>query len=409
MQIFESIKLAFGSIRASKLRSFLTLIGIAVGLFSIIIVMTAISAIQTSVENTFNSIGTNNFVVQKFPALQIGNPHSRREYRNRKDLTIKEGEKLKRLTSLPAAVGIGLVRNGRTIKFGNQKTNPDVTVAGVNYDYFIALDLKLSDGRNFSMSDNDYNRPVAVLGYDIVEKLFNNIDPLGQTLKVDNFNYEIIGVFAKRGSILGQSQDNFICIPLTIFEKHFGERRSAQFIVMAKNKEMIDQTQDEVITALRAIRKVPPSSPNDFELVTNEQLIEQFNDITKYFKIGAGVVAFIAIIAAGIGIMNIMLVSVTERTKEIGIRKAVGAKRKTILTQFIIEAVSLSWFGGLLGIIIGLIGGNMVAVWLDVSIVIPLQWIIIGLVVTTLVGVVFGVYPAYKAANLDPIEALRYE
>ncbi|MBM4172610.1 MAG: FtsX-like permease family protein, partial [Ignavibacteria bacterium] len=187
------------------------------------------------------------------------------------------------------------------------------------------------------------------------------------------------------------------------------ERRSAQFIVMAKNKEMIEQTQDEVITALRAIRKVAPSSPNDFELVTNEQLIEQFNDITKYFKMGAGVVAFIAIIAAGIGIMNIMLVSVTERTKEIGIRKAVGAKRKTILTQFIIEAISLSWFGGLLGIIIGLIGGNMVAVWLGVSIVIPIQWITIGLAVTTLVGVVFGVYPAYKAANLDPIEALRYE
>ncbi|MBM4171678.1 MAG: ABC transporter permease, partial [Ignavibacteria bacterium] len=264
MQIFESIKLAFGSIRTSKLRSFLTLIGISVGLFSIIIVMTAISAIQTSVENTFNSIGTNNFVVQKYPAIQIGNPHSRREYRNRKDLTIKEGEKLKRLTTLPVAIGIGLGRNGRAVKYGSQKTNPDVSVAGVNYDYFIALDLKLSEGRNFSMSDNDYNRPVAVIGYDIVEKLFKNIDPLGQTIKVDNFNYEIIGVFSKRGSILGQSQDNFICIPLTIFEKHFGERRSAQFIVMAKNKEMIEQTQDEVITALRAIRKVAPSSPNDF-------------------------------------------------------------------------------------------------------------------------------------------------
>ncbi|MDH7605863.1 MAG: FtsX-like permease family protein, partial [Melioribacter sp.] len=166
---------------------------------------------------------------------------------------------------------------------------------------------------------------------------------------------------------------------------------------------------DEVIGALRKIRKVEASQENDFEIVTNDQLIQQFNDLTKYFKLGAGVIAFIAIIAAGIGIMNIMLVSVTERTREIGIRKAVGAKKKTILTQFVIEATALSWIGGLIGIFFGLIGGNIVAVQLGVPVYIPVEWIIIGLLVTTFVGVVFGVYPALKAANLDPIEALRYE
>ncbi|KAF0210250.1 MAG: ABC transporter efflux, partial [Ignavibacteria bacterium] len=181
------------------------------------------------------------------------------------------------------------------------------------------------------------------------------------------------------------------------------------FTVMVKDKEQIEEAKDEVIGALRKIRKVAPGDENDFEIITNEQLVEQFNDITKYFKIGAGVVAFIALLAAGIGIMNIMLVSVTERTREIGIRKAIGARKQNIMAQFVIEAVSLSWFGGLIGILLGVIGGNIVAVALGVNVVIPIDWILIGLTVTTFVGVVFGVYPALKAANLDPIEALRYE
>lgn len=409
MLLFESIKLAFNSIRASKLRSILTLLGIAVGLFSIIIVMTAISAIQNSIETTFNSIGTNNFIIQKWPAIQMGNPHRRRELRNRENLTVKQGEKLREITKLPVAIGISIGRGGRTIKFRNEKTNPNVSVAGVTYDYFMARDLKVVEGRNFTRSDDEGNKPYAVIGADIVDALFKNIDPIGQIIKVDNFNLEVIGVFEKKGSILGQSQDNFVCIPISVFEKYFGSERSASFIVMCKNKESISETMDEVIGALRKIRKVPAGQDNDFEIVTNEQLIEQFNDLTKYFKLGAAVVAFIALLAAGVGIMNIMLVSVTERTKEIGVRKAIGARKQNILTQFVIEAVSLSWFGGMIGIILGVIGGNVVAVALGVSVVVPIDWIVIGLLVTTFVGVAFGVYPAMKAANLDPIEALRYE
>lgn len=408
MQIFESIKLAFSSIRTNKLRSMLTLLGISVGLFSIIIVMTAISAIQQSVVDTFNSIGTTNFIVQKWPAIQMG-PHRNRDHRNRKNLLIKEGEKLKEITTLPGVIGISVGRGGRTIKYKSEKTNPNVSVAGVNYDYFVARDLKISEGRNFTKSDDEAAKEVAVIGADVAERLFKRISPIGQTIKIENVNAEVIGLFEKRGSILGQSQDNFVCIPLSVFQRSFGTERSANFIVMCKSKEQIQETMDEVIGALRKIRKVSPGAENDFEIVTNEQLIEQFNGITKYFKIGAGVVAFIALLAAGIGIMNIMLVSVTERTREIGIRKAIGARKQNIMAQFVIEAVSLSWLGGLIGILLGLIGGNIVAVALGVNVVIPIDWIFIGLTVTTFVGVVFGVYPALKAANLDPIEALRYE
>ncbi len=408
MQIFESIKLALSSIVANKLRSSLTLLGVVVGLFSIIVVMTAIGAIQQSFEDIFNSIGTNNFIVSKWPALQLG-PHDRARSHNRKNITVAEGEKLKEITQLPVAIGIAIGTGGRTIKYNNIKTNPNVSVAGVNKDYFIVRDLKIGEGRNLSIADYEYSRPTVVIGTDISEKFFKNVSPIGQQIKIDNFNFEVVGVFEKRGSIFGQSQDNFVAIPLGTFEKMFGTERSASIIVMCRNKELIDKTMDEVIGALRKIRKVPSGAENDFEIITNEQLIQQFNDLTKYFKLGAAVIAFIALLAAGIGIMNIMLVSVTERTREIGIRKAIGAKKKTILTQFVVEAVSLSWFGGLIGIFLGVMGGNLVALQLGVSIVLPIEWIIIGLLLTTFVGVVFGVYPAVKASNLDPIEALRYE
>ncbi|MGK9369608.1 ABC transporter permease [Melioribacter sp. Ez-97] len=409
MLILESIKLAYQSIIGSKLRSFLTLLGIAIGLFSIIIVMTAISAIQQNIVDAFNEIGANNFFVQKYPAFQAGGPHARRQYRNRKDLTPYEGEKLREMTELPAAVGIVLNATGRVVRFRNEKTNPTVYVAGTNVDYFVALDLEMEDGRMYTNADVELSRPVAVLGHDVVDKLFKNISPVGQTIRVDKFEFEVIGTFAKRGTVLGQSQDNFVCIPLPVFQKYFGRERSASFLIMAPSKDLIQETMDEVIGALRLIRGVAPGEDNDFEIVTNDQLTEQFNELTKYFRLGAAVIAFIALIAAGVGIMNIMLVSVTERTKEIGIRKAVGAQKKNILTQFVIEAVALSWFGGLIGIALGLIGGNIVALYLSVSLILPIDWIVIGLIITTVVGVVFGVYPAMKAANLDPIEALRYE
>ena len=410
MQLFESIKLAYTSIKGNKLRSILTLLGIAVGLFSIIIVMTAISAIQKNVEDVFNSIGTNSFVIQKWPAFQTGGHGAMREYRNRKNLTIEEGDRLRSMTSLPVALGISIYVGGKIVRFNNEKTNPNIPIVGVNQELFLARDLKIGEGRNLSRTDYEYSKFAAVIGTDIKDALFkNNIDPIGQQIKISNFNFEVVGVFEKRGAILGQSQDNYICIPLATFEKCFGTERSASFVVMAASDKLIEKTMDEVIGAMRKIRKIPVGDENDFEIITNDQLIAQFNDLTKYFKLGAGIVAFIALLAAGVGIMNIMLVSVTERTREIGIRKALGARKKSILTQFVIEAVSLSWFGGLIGIFAGVLAGNLVALQLGVPVVLPVEWIIIGLLVTTFVGVVFGVYPAMKAANLDPIEALRYE
>ena len=407
MLVIESIKMALNSLVKNKLRSILTLLGIAIGLFSIIIVMTAIGAIQSSVESAFNSLGTNNFVVNKFPA--ITGPREWRKYRNRPDLTIEQGERLKEMTKLPLAVGISLYKNSMVVKYGNEKTNPTVQLQGLNLDELRVNDLVVGTGRGINMQDENYARMVCVLGSDVAEVLFKNIYPIGQDVRIDMMNLKVIGVYEKRGSVLGASQDNFVTIPLSVFKKYYGDRRSGVYTVMAASKSKIPETMDEVIGALRKIRKIPPGKENNFEIITNDQLVEQFNSITKYFRLGAAIVAFIALVAAGVGIMNIMLVSVTERTKEIGIRKAIGARKIMIRSQFLMEAIVLCQIGGLIGIILGVIGGNIIAVVLHVSVILPVFWIIVGLIVTTFVGVLFGVYPAVKASNLDPIEALRYE
>jgi putative ABC transport system permease protein len=408
MLVMESIKMALGSLFKNKLRSVLTLVGIAVGLFSIIVVMTAIGAIQSTIENTFNQLGSNNFVIQKFPAIM--GPGDFRLYRNRPDLTIEQGERLKKLTSLPVAVGISLDQQGKVVKYKGESTNPDVTINGINMDELKTENLSIAEGRGFSQEEMNHARNVCVIGSDVADKLFKMIYPIGQTIKADNrMNLTVIGVYEKRGSVLGSGQDEFISIPLNVYKKYYGDRHSADYTIMTTSKSMISRTMDEVIGALRKIRKIPPGKENDFEIITNDQLVSQFNNITKYFRIGAAVVAFIALAAAGVGIMNIMLVSVTERTREIGIRKAIGAKKITIRTQFLVEAIILCQIGGLIGIILGVIGGDIIAGALSVSAIIPIEWIIIGICVTTFVGVAFGVYPAIKASNLDPIEALRYE
>ncbi|MCF8242442.1 MAG: ABC transporter permease [Melioribacteraceae bacterium] len=409
MQIKESVVMAFDSLTNNKLRTVLTLLGISIGLFSIIIVMTAIGAIQKSVEDTFNSIGTNNFIIQKYPAINVGGHGSWRKYRNRKDLTVEMGERLIDMTSLPQAIGLQLDRGGRVVKYGNESTNPDVELIGVNLDEFIVSDRVIGEGRGFTKQDIEYSRNICILGTDIVDKLFPSIYPIGEEIRVGNLSLEVVGILEKKGSVLGASQDNFVIIPITLFTKTYGDSRSGNYTIMAPSAELTQATMDEVIGALRVIRKVKPGEENDFEIITNDQLIDQFNDITQYFKLGAAVIAFIALVAAGIGIMNIMLVSVSERTKEIGIRKAIGAKRSYIRSQFVIEAIVLSQIGGLIGIILGVLGGNLVAVTLGVSVILPVEWILLGLTITTLVGVTFGAYPAFKASNLDPIEALRYE
>lgn len=273
-----------------------------------------------------------------------------------------------------------------------------------------ALNAFIGDGRDLTQQDIDNYRRVVILGMDAVDQLFPFEDPLGKAISIDGIDFNIIGVLERRGELFGQSQDNYVIIPMTIYLQRYADSRSSLAItVEAQSAELYDKTMDEAIGVLRAIRKVEPGIENDFEVSSNAELIETFSSFTAGVKLFALAVSVIALVVAGIGIMNIMLVSVTERIKEIGIRKAIGATRRDILTQFLAEAVFLSQFGGIVGVLLGLAGGNLVAMLLNVPAKIPFDWVIIGLVVCSVIGIGFGIYPAYKAAKLDPIDALRYE
>jgi putative ABC transport system permease protein len=229
-------------------------------------------------------------------------------------------------------------------------------------------------------------------------------------VKIDGIGYTVIGMLESKGGSLGGDQDNFAVVPLTTGLNRYGRwYRSLTILVQARDRESYDATVEEVRGLLRVIRKVPPGKEDDFEIASNDSMIEQFNSFTRSVRIGVAVVSSIALLAAGIGIMNIMLVSVTERTREIGIRRAIGAKKRNIMVQFIMEAVMLCEVGGAVGVVFGILGGNLTALLLKLPPVVPVDWVIIGLLICSVVGIIFGTYPAWKAANLDPIESLRYE
>jgi putative ABC transport system permease protein len=409
MNIKESLISALVSIRGNKLRASLTLLGIIIGVFSIIGVMTLLDALQKGIDSGLSQLGTNTFQVQKYPAMFVGDRH--RMYANRKDITLEQGFRLKELATLPKYVGLEDWTSGKVVKYSKYQTNPNIQVGGVTTEFLPANSYTLGAGRFFTEQDIQTDKKIAVLGMDVVNKIFPNTNPLDKDITIDNNNYKVIGVLEAKGESLGQSMDNIVLIPIRTMDKIQSSRHhhSINITVSARSKELYDETEEQIIGLMRLIRKVPPGEENDFEVWSNESLVREANNFTKYFKYGAGVISFISLIAAGIGIMNIMLVTVTERTREIGIRMAIGAKRSNILSQFLFEAIILCEMGGIAGIILGIGAGNILGVVLKSPISIPYDWVVIGLLVCSGIGILFGTYPAYKAAKLNPIDALRYE
>ena len=411
MNIKEAFISALNSIRGNKLRASLTLLGIIIGVFSIIGVMTLLDALQKGIDSGLSQLGTNTFQVQKWPATFVAGPGKWRKYEKRKPITIDQGFQLKESSQLAKFIGLEDWSGGKTVKYRTEQTNPNVQMAGVTTSFLPANNYTLSEGRFFTDDEVKSTRHTAVLGMEVVEKLFPFSSPLDKEIEIDGNRFTVIGVLSAKGESLGQSMDNLVLIPLYTMDKIYGARRdrSINITVTSQSKSQIDETMEEIIGLMRQIRKVPPGEDNDFDIWSNESLIREANSFTVYFKYGAGVISFISLIAAGIGIMNIMLVTVTERTKEIGIRMAIGAKRSNILTQFLFEAILLCEIGGIIGIAIGIAAGNMLGALLSTPVTIPYDWVVIGLVVCSIIGIAFGTYPAFKAAKLNPIDALRYE
>ncbi len=410
MLISESFSVSLHSIKNNKLRAGLTIFGITVGVFSIIVIMTIITMMQSTIQSGVSFLSKNTFQIQKYPAIQTGGHQARRKFRNRKDITLDDFYRLQSMLKSAKYMGAQKYRGGRIIQFRNKKTNPNMYIVGVTEGAMKTSNIIVEGGRTLNKNDIKYSKNVCLLGQDVKDKLFFGVDPLGQTIKVDNHNLLIVGLIEKQPEFFGQSMDNYIVSPITTYESFYGRNRgSVEITVMANSKEEYDATIQSAIGHLRTIRKVEPGKENDFDIFSNDSLIGQISDITSGVRIGAMVISLIALLAAGVGIMNIMLVSVTERTKEIGIRKAVGARRSNILIQFLIEAIILCLIGGFIGIFLGVGLGNFVGSFLNAKTAIPYDWVAIGLSLCVFIGVLFGTYPAYKASNLDPIEALRYE
>jgi putative ABC transport system permease protein len=406
----ESISMAFTAIVAHKLRSVLTLLGVLIGVFSIIVVMTAMRVMESNIESHLSDLGSQTFAIQKWPQVQFGNRADWEKYQRRKDITFEQGEAVAEKATLAAAVGVEGTFWGGQISTRYAKTAPNVQLLGDTPGSFPAHNWVLDEGRLFDDSDVDNARSVCVLGSALAKTIFPFGPALGEQLKINGINYTIVGVLAPKGGSVGGNQDSFAVVPLTTALHRYGLRwNGLSILVQARSTADYENCEEQVRGILRVERKVPPGADDGFELFSNNSLIAQFDKFTLAVRFGVMVVSSIALIAAGIGIMNIMLVSVTERTREIGIRRAIGAKKRNIMAQFIMEAVVLCEVGGVLGVGAGILGGNSVAWLMKVPPVIPFDWIVLGLGICSVVGIVFGTYPAWKAANLDPIESLRYE
>ena len=397
------------SIKQNKLRSFLTLMGVVIGIFAIIGVMTAINVLQQSIEDNINGLGAGTFQVQKFPNMNMGNNWWK--YQGRKNLDYRDFQRLlPRLKIVDYATAEDWNWN-KTFKYKDKSTKANMVIAGITHNWEFTNNLRVDIGRMISQIDEENASHVVVLGSEAANILFQNINPIGEDIKIDGVKYRVVGVAEERGQRFGNSMDNRAYMPLTTYFKYYGQASftSLNYCFTVLDQDQFDEGMREVINELRLIRGDMPGEEDSFETWTNASLLDSFNRMTAAVKIAAAIIASIALLASGIGIMNIMLVTVSERTREIGVRKSLGAKRRDVLYQFMFEALILTEIGGVIGIILGIIGGNVVAVIAKMSFVFPWNWAIIGLVVCSAVALIFGSYPAYKAASLDPIEALRYE
>src|SRR5687768_16642847 len=392
MPLIEIIRMSLNALRVNKLRSALTILGVTIGVFSVIGVMTALSVIQSSIEGGLSFLGSNLFQFAKYPVMSTSDPEE--TYANRRNITLDEAREFERLMGDQVnAICFKIFDGGKPASYGRTKVQ-GLTLVGTNEHFLAANAYTLGYGRNLSQEDVALARHVTVVGTAIQKKLFQNETPIGKTIKVNEKPYQIIGVLAEKGSSFGQSQDDLVLVPITRYLGDFGRtNRTVNIAIQSTSQATYNQTLDKAIGAMRNARGLKLGEENDFEIYSNDTLVSAFAQIAGQIRIGAFVVSVIALLAAGIGIMNIMLVSVTERTREIGVRKAVGAKKQDIVRQFLLEAIILSELGGLAGILLGVVGGNGIAIFFDIAMVFPWGWALTGLIVCSAIGTGFGWYP----------------
>lgn len=416
MRFSEGVKMAFTAVGTHKLRSALTLVGVIAGVAAIIGTMTGVSVAQHQMEAELSVLGATVFQAQKYPPRGFQNQeYDFRTIGRWPPLTMDHARAIREQVSTVDLVGTELWHYNVQVSYRGESTDPNVMICGGTPEYPENNTHFVDLGRNISPEDVRTGRRVAVLGFNIANRLFPFIDPVGKTVKINGHKYIVAGVFAEKTSAMGGNFDNYVLMPISAYTKDWGGRdgrgrlRSANITVHARSPELLEEAMEQTRAVLRAARGVSPRDPDNFFFFTSDSQIEAFNQASAGVKTGAFVLGIVALVVAGIGIMNIMLVSVTERTQEIGIRKALGAKRRAILVQFLLEAVILCNIGGIIGVAVGFGLGNLVAVFTEFEVHVPFEWAVIGLGFCSVVGIVAGMWPAMRASRLMPIEALQHE
>jgi putative ABC transport system permease protein len=413
MPFGEAVRIAFDSLRANKLRSFLTVLGILIGVSSVVAVVAIIQGLDGYVADKVLELGSKSFTVQKMPDV-ITSRSQWLEMQKRKDLDMLDLAAVRRACELCSEVG-AMLGTSRSVKWG-RTTQAGVRIMGITENIpRIGSVRELAAGRHLIPDDVEQARNVAVIGTDLVDAFFDQMEPIGKELTVDGLRFKVVGVAEKKGSVFGDSQDNFIWVPISTFRKLYGARRSLTIQAEAVTQEHFEAAQDQARVAMRVRRHLDYADPDDFSIETGESVLQLWKSFTAGIYVVTLLVTAMSLIVGGIVVMNIMLVSVTERIREIGVRKALGARRRDILRQFLVEAVVLAVFGGILGVVgaaafsalLGaVLGGIMEA---DFGAPVRLWAVLLALFVSTVVGLVAGIYPASRAAALDPVVALRNE
>lgn len=413
MKLFlsENIKISLKSIRSHLLRTTLTILIIAFGIMALVGILTSIDSLKYSINSNFAQMGANTFTIRnREMRVMMGNNGNRpKRY---EAITYRNAMDFKEQFDFPSYVSVSaFATHIATLKFRSNKTNPNIGVIGADENYMLTSGNELSQGRNFTVQEVTSGANVVIIGSQIASDLFKNKEiPTDQEISIGPGKYKVIGVLKKKGSSMGFSGDKNSIVPLTNVRQYFSRPNMSYTIsVLSLDPKNVDIAADEATGTFRIIRKLRAGEDNNFEVSKSDNLANMLIENIKYVTMAATIIGLITLFGAAIGLMNIMLVSVTERTSEIGIRKAMGATKKNIKNQFLVEAIVICQLGGIAGIIIGIPIGNIISLFVGGTFIVPWLWIIGGLLLCLIVGIVSGLYPAAKASNLDPIESLRYE
>jgi putative ABC transport system permease protein len=407
---WENLRIAIRAISSNKVRAVLTICIIAFGIMALVGILTSIDAIKSSLTNQFTMMGASSFsITSRGMNIQIGNEKYRAKNYSR--ISYREASEFKNKFDEPAWVSVSFRASGMsTLKYGSKETDPNIELVGVDENYLAVSGYEINTGRGFSPDDLQLNRRLVILGADVAGKIFpGGVEQVGQEISVAGLKFKVAGVMKSKGASQ-MSSDNVCFIPVTTARQYYSRpNMNFNITVMPFKSANLDLLTGEAEAVFRVIRNLDPRDESDFNIARSDNLVALLLKNIKYVTLAATLIGIITLFGAAVGLMNIMLVSVSERTREIGVRKAIGAKPKTIQNQFLFESILIGQMGGLFGIILGIGIGNIVSAMLKSTFIIPWIWVIMGIVVCFIVGIVSGYAPALKAANIDPIEALRYE